>query len=869
MKTIKLTALASAIIAATTVAPVSFGADAIEEVTVLGSRGAPRTVSDSPVPVDVISAADMSKTGSNDMLELLKGTVPAFNVHDNPISDAASMIRPANLRGLSADSTLILVNGKRRHRSSVIAFQGGGINDGAQGPDISVIPGVALKQVEILRDGAAAQYGSDAIAGVMNFVLKDDAEGGSFSVKTGEFYEGDGAATIFDGNIGLPLTDKGFVNLSFQLKNQDDTSRSVQRADAQALIDGGNDFVATPAQIWGMPKVDDDLTIFVNTGLELSNGAEAYAFGNYSERDIDGGFYYRNPNDRDGVFTYSIDSLGNNTPGVELTDEESEFQAADDYVARLLGGEDCPIVAISETGAGENPLTLGEDYIAADRYYDGASSNFADEDSIGEGCWAANEMYPGGYTPRFTGNIVDISITGGLRGEMNDINYDVSFSYGSSESEFGLNNTLNPSLGADSPRDFETGGYKQEEMSFNLDLQKQFGDTSVAGGLEWRDETFEINAGEEASYIRGSLAEQTPAFIYGSHGFPGFSDTAAGSFDRDNYAVYVDVENQVNADLLLGGALRYEDFSSFGSTTNYKLTAHYTIDDQLALRASHSTGFRAPTIGQANVINTQTTFDLNANLIQVQTVPGEGLGEAELQPEESTNWAIGLVFTGELFDLTVDAYQIDVDDRIAISPSDVVSSEQLESLEAFGIMSVAAGDEVSFFSNDFDTETRGLDIVATTGANLLGGSTEFSFAYNWNKTEVTRVRAEADNDKFAFKVRRLEEGLPEHRATVTMSQNWDKVSAFVRGNYYGEYFAVHADAGDWAKTVGSDYTIDAEASYMINDMFTITAGAQNIFDREAAKLQPADQAELGGVYYETSPFGINGGFYYLKGTYNF
>ncbi|MFW2422282.1 MAG: TonB-dependent receptor plug domain-containing protein [Porticoccaceae bacterium] len=836
MKTIKLTALASAIIAATTVAPVSFGAEAIEEVTVLGSRGAPRTVSDSPVPVDVISAADMSKTGSNDMLELLKGTVPAFNVHDNPISDAASMIRPANLRGLSADSTLILVNGKRRHRSSVIAFQGGGINDGAQGPDISVIPGVALKQVEILRDGAAAQYGSDAIAGVMNFVLKDDADGGSFSVKTGEFYEGDGAATIYDGNIGLPLTDKGFVNLSFQLKNQDDTSRSVQRGDAQALIDADNEFVATPAQIWGMPKVDDDLTIFVNTGLELSNGAEAYAFGNYSERDIDGGFYYRNPNDRDGVFTYTND---NGTP--DNTD--------DDFTARLVGqldtaGEDCPTDLV--------PLADGSDL-------DGLDAN----------CWVANEMYPGGYTPRFTGNIVDTSITGGLRGEMNDINYDVSFSYGSSESEFGLNNTLNPSLGPDSPRDFETGGYKQEEMSFNLDLQKQFGDTSVAGGFEWRDETFEITAGEEASYIRGPLADQTPAFIYGSHGFPGFSDTAAGSFDRDNYAVYVDVENQVNADLLLGGALRYEDFSSFGSTTNYKLTAHYTIDDQLALRASHSTGFRAPTIGQANVINTQTTFDLNANLIQVQTVPGEGLGEAELQPEESTNWAIGLVFTGELFDLTVDAYQIDVDDRIAISPSDVVSSEQLESLEAFGIMSVAAGDEVSFFSNDFDTETRGLDIVATTGANLLGGSTEFSFAYNWNKTEVTRVRAEADNDRFAFKVRRLEEGLPEHRATFTMSQNWDKVSAFVRGNYYGEYFAVHADAGDWAKTVGSDYTIDAEASYMINDMFTVTAGAQNIFDRDAAKLQPSDQTILGGVYYETSPFGINGGFYYLKGTYNF
>ena len=820
MKTIKLTALASAIIAATTVAPVSFGADAIEEVTVLGSRGAPRTVSDSPVPVDVISAADMSKTGSNDMLELLKGTVPAFNVHDNPISDAASMIRPANLRGLSADSTLILVNGKRRHRSSVIAFQGAGINDGAQGPDISVIPGVALKQVEILRDGAAAQYGSDAIAGVMNFVLKDDAEGGSLSVKTGEFYEGDGAATIYDGNIGLPLTDAGFVNISFQYKNQDDTSRSVQRADAQALIDAGNTDVPVPAMIWGMPKVDDDLTVFVNTGLDLGNGAEAYAFGNYSERDIDGGFYYRNPNDRGGVFT---DSDGERLIG-------------------SLNGEDCAAVygdgTIQDDGSDLTAIIANEN------------------------CWVANEMYPGGYTPRFTGNIVDTSITAGTRGVKNDINYDVSFSVGLSESDFGLNNTLNPSLGPDSPSDFRTGSYSQLEKGFNLDLQKQFGNTSVAGGYEWREETFEITAGDEASWAQGELAEQ--GFNVGSHGFPGFTASSAGTFDRRNYAVYVDVESQVSNELLLGGALRYEDFSSFGSTTNYKLTAHYTISDQIALRASHSTGFRAPTMGQANVVNTQTTFNETAELIQVQTLPAEFLGGEVLQPEESESWAAGLVFTGELFDLTIDAYQIEVTDRVALTPPQDISSAQQTALENANI---PVPDMVNFFANDFDTETKGLDIVATTDAELFNGSTVFSLAYNYNKTEVVDA-GELTSD---FKVRRLEEGLPNHRATFTMSQNWDNLSAFVRGNYYGEYYAVHADSsgGGFDKDAGSAVTFDAEASYMINSNFTVTAGAQNIFDQDAEKL-PADvSADVGGVYYETSPFGINGGFYYLKGTYNF
>jgi iron complex outermembrane receptor protein len=191
--------------------------DDIEKIAIVGSRAAPRSVDDSPVPVDIMGSEELARNGSSDMLDMLQASVPSFNVRAQPISDAATMIRPVNLRGLSSDSTLIRVNGKRRHRASVIAFQGGGVNDGAQGPDISIIPSVALQQVEVLRDGAAAQYGSDAIAGVMNFALKTNSSGGSLSVKTGEYFEGDGSQMIVDGNIGLPLTDQGFINASFQL----------------------------------------------------------------------------------------------------------------------------------------------------------------------------------------------------------------------------------------------------------------------------------------------------------------------------------------------------------------------------------------------------------------------------------------------------------------------------------------------------------------------------------------------------------------------------------------------------------------------------------------------------------------------------
>jgi iron complex outermembrane receptor protein len=278
----------------------------VEKIVVVGSRGAPRSVNDSPVPIDLIGGDELERGGNTDMLELIKGSVPSFNVHTNPISDAASLVKPANLRGLSSDSTLILVNGKRRHRASVIAMLGGGINDGAQGPDISVIPSSALKQVEVLRDGAAAQYGSDAIAGVMNFVLKDDSDGGHLTARYGSFYEGDGDTVEISGNIGMELTKDGFANVSFQYKNADATSRSEQRPDAAGFIAAGVPDVpgnGGPAQVWGSPEVNDDITVFANFGLDLGNNNEAYMFGNFSERDIRGGFYYRNPHNRGGVYS--------------------------------------------------------------------------------------------------------------------------------------------------------------------------------------------------------------------------------------------------------------------------------------------------------------------------------------------------------------------------------------------------------------------------------------------------------------------------------------------------------------------------------------------------------------------------------------
>jgi len=831
----------------------------IERIAVVGSRSAPRSVAESPVPIDIIGGDELGKNASTDMLDMLVGAIPSLNARTQPISDAASLIRPVNLRGLPSDSSLVLLNGKRRHRASVIAFQGGGINDGAQGPDISVIPGVALKQVEVLRDGAAAQYGSDAIAGVMNFVLKDDSDGGSISVRHGAYYEGDGDATIVDGNVGLPFTKDGFVNLSFQLKNADATSRSVQRPDAQGIADAGNTSIQSPAQIWGNPEIKDDVTFFGNVGLDLGDDKEFYMFGNYSERDVTGGFYYRNPHNRGNVF--SID--------------DGETLLVGDVGLATTGVPSCSW----SNATADNPLTPSNVSANVPNVLATADYQAMVADA---NCFSMNQIMPGGYTPQFGGNITDTSLTIGTKGDINDgflkgWYFDISGSVGRNESAYNLKNTLNPSLGLDTPVDFDTGRYTQMEKTFNFDLVKGIEagleePVNVAMGVEWREESFEITPGEEASWKAGAYADQ--GFNIGSHGFKGFGPESQGRNDRRNIAAYVDVEAQLTENLLVGTALRYEDFTSFGNTTNYKLTAQYNVNDEISLRASHSTGFRAPTVGQANVTNTQTSI-IMGELIQTFLAPPTNAlsafyGGEELTPEESKSYAFGGVYQYGDFFFTLDYYNIEVTDRLAQSSQISVEAADHAALEALGVTNPELISAVSYFTNDFDTTTQGVDVVANYTMEMLGGDTLLSLAYNWNETTVDDFNPETTN---AGKIRLLEEGTPEHRATFTISQSWENVTSFVRVNYFGEYFAVHADDacpdGCWNEVGDSAVTVDAEVSYFLNDSIILSAGANNLFDQKAHKLPESSYGVLGGKYYENGAFDYNGGSYYVKATYNF
>lgn len=811
----------------------------VEKIAVVGTRAAPRSIADSPVPVDIIGGDELMKSGSSDMLNMLTTTIPSLNVQTTPISDAATLIRPVNLRGLSSDSTLVLLNGKRRHRASVITFLGGGLNDGAQGPDISVIPGIALKQVEVLRDGAAAQYGSDAIAGVINFVLKDNADGGSIEVKQGEFFAGDGTSTEIAANVGMPLTDNGFFNVSMQYKNVDPTSRSVQRADAAALAAQGNPFIAPITQVWGSPKIKDDITLFANAGLDLGNDREAYIFGNYSERDVTGGFYYRNPHTRGGVFS--------NDGGQTLE------------VIDTTGSGNCSNVSLFD---GTRKLNHNE--------------ITARVNALPANCFTFFSMFPGGFTPNFGGNITDTSLTAGTKGEFKSgfaqgVFYDFSASVGRNESAFNIINTVNASLGPNTPTDFEAGKYIQLEKNFTADFIKYVNmglhnDVAVAGGLQWTEETFEIVAGEVASWEIGPYVSQ---LTNGSNGFPGFQPDDAGVNTRRNYAAYVDAEAEFTDNLLMAAALRFEDYDSFGSTTNYKITGQYRLNDDWALRGSHSTGFRAPTVGQANVRNVRTAIfegELQDVALLPPTHPVSLLkGGKELTPEESRSYTLGLVYSGSGFFFTADLFRIEVDDRISQSTEFDVSQTDRDVLRAAGVRGVESLSKVTFLTNDFDTVTTGLDLVANYSTSILNGRSTFSLAYNWTDTEVKRF-TEVTGD---FKVSRLEKDLPDHRATLTWNQQWQDIDMFVRSNYYGSFQGVHADDPDLTGKGSSKVTFDVELAYHWNDSFTVAVGAQNLFDTKPERLPQWMSDILGAKYFETSPMGINGGYYYLKGVYRF
>ncbi len=840
--------------------------NAIEQIAVVGSRSSPRTVVSSPVPIDIISAAQFSQQGDTDVLSMLSNLVPSLNVNDQSINDAASLVRPANLRGMASDHTLILVNGKRRHRSAAITFLGGGLSDGAQGPDVSVLPASAIRQVEVLRDGAAAQYGSDAIAGVINFVLNDANSGGSVAIRGGQFFQGDGEDFQLQANVGLPLGDEGFTNISAEFRQRNATNRAAQRADAQALIDAGNTFVQDPAQYWGTLDVDGDVKVAINAGTELTDRAQWYAFSNYARREIEGGFYFRHPHTRRGVFAAQPDGDG-----------ETRLLVGD--LDGLNSGIACPDIFITDGNVLDDP-----DYL---RIADNSTA-------LGQNCFAFNEILPGGFAPRFGGRVEDAALSTGIKGYTStDWAYDLSASLGYSNIDYLISNTINPSLGPDSPTSFSPGGARQVERSINLDVRK-FVDgimaepIHVAAGIEWRKESYHQKAGELSSYEVGFLALEpnsglSQGFSVGSNGFPGYTPQSSGDWSRTNWAVYLDVETYLNDSYLMGAALRYEHFNDFGATFEGKLTARYELSDELSVRSSISTGFKAPTVGQSNVINVTTAFSARGLEDQATLPPTNPIsiqvGATPLRPEESVNKSLGLVYYWHdgLF-ATLDYFHITLHDRISTTSAIQLTQDDVSALIAQGIPSNQIFESAKFFTNDFDTTTQGIDVVVNYEFEMGTIQNTLSGSFNWTHTNVDRVtlypriapngEVELVSNLTDSRIRMLEENLPDYRVVLALTQTYGDFSALWRVRYFSEFYEDHLDASAGLDIIGSEeVVVDIELAYQLSEQWRLAFGAQNLFDNRPSTNPFVDVA--GARYPPTSPLGMNGGYYYAQVKYAF
>ena len=811
----------------------SQAAIALEGLVTVGSRARPRAVTASPVPVDAIASADFVNQGDTDLSSLLRNIAPSYNVNIQPIADAATISRPANLRNLAPDHTLVLVNGKRRHRAAAIAWFGNGVADGAQGPDIAVVPAIALRQVEILRDGASAQYGSDAIAGVMNFQLRDDRSGGSFEARMGSYpIAGDGQSYTVAGNVGLPLGETGFANFSAEYGNAGPTSRSVQRDDARRLVMAGNSAVATPAQVWGSPDIADNVKLWGNFGAFLGDAVQLYGHGNYAARTVVGGFYFRNPNERQAIYS---------------NDQGRTLLIADMLDARdgvLDGSAACPEVRI--VGGVPDPVAFAK----------------VKEDP---NCFSFQEILPGGYTPQFGADLLDGSVTAGLKGETGfGLHWDASASFGSNRLDFFIDQTTNASLGPDTPLSFDLGSYQQQELNFHADLSYRINDmVNLAGGGEWRDERFEIIGGQRESWEFGPLAAQ--GFRAASDGFPGFGPLSVGDWSRSNYAFYGDAEMRDPDDdrWTLGGALRFEDFSDFGVTVNGKLAGRYSLTGAVGVRGSVSTGFRAPTPGQQNAFNVTTEFDREINApVNKATIASTSAvarlrGGKQLQPEESLNIALGAVLELGSLNLTADYFRIAVTQRISLTQDFRLDPAEVEQLLAEGIASAANVRDFRFFTNDFDTRTQGVDVVATYEPAAFDGATVFTLLFNHTDTKVTKW---SDAVIDARRIRELQEALPRTRWSLSASHAPEPWRFLARLNYYGGWY----DSED-VRFYDGDPTVDLEAAYALSESTSFALGGQNVLN-QFPDLNPT-AGLVGNPYSEYTPYGFNGAFFYVRMNY--
>lgn len=782
----------SSFIAGSAAAAEAADASTIDEVVVTGTRDAARTQFTSLAPVDVLSEAAVKASVSPALGDSLAAIVPSFNVQKLPTSDGLQFVRPATLRNLSPDQTLVMLNGKRFHRSAFLGSRG------AQAPDLAQIAPFAVQHIEVLRDGASAQYGSDAIAGVINIIL-NDAPGFSVFGQGSEYYEGDGRTYRLGGRAGFAVGDGGHISATAEWSQGDFTSRSRQRQDAIDFQKANPTIkVDSPVQRWGNPDLET-FNLVLDAAIPLGS-VEAYGFGTYAKTDGINDINWRNPAANPAI--YKITPV---FPGFDL-----------------------------------------------------------------------NKIYPGGFTPREGIDAKDFQTVAGVRQQTGEaFTWDLSASYGRNETGFSLENSINASLGPASPTSFNLGLLTQTEFNLNadavyrLDIGGLAEPVNIAFGVERRLETYKIETGDPASYAVGPGA--AAGLAPNSNGFPGYNPQQAGEWKQESYAGYVDVESQITEQWSLGGALRYEDFSEFGDTLNGKIATRFAFTPDLAVRASFSTGFRAPTPGQLN--STSTSQGLDTVTLQLFTAGrlsplnpvAAFLGAKPLEPEESETLTGGVVWRTDFgFSGSVDIYQIDVNKRFSTSPSVTVTPAIRAQLVKLGVAGAEAFTSVSWFTNDFDTRTKGIDIVGSYRRAVGPGDLTLTGAYNYNKTTVTSgALAASATQKLLF-----EQARPKQNLTGSATYGFGPFELMGRVRYYGKWTDSTGNAtGDIFQEFGGITLVDVSATYQATDNIKIRVGAENVFDTYPDEA--VFQASRGLVYSRNAPYDTNGGQYYVRFEANF
>ncbi len=785
------------------------GGEILSTIVVVGSRSPKRTATDTPVAIDIIDMQEIiTKSGKVEINELLQYTAPSFNANKQSGSDGADHIDPATLRGLGPDQTLVLINGKRRHSSSLINLFGTR-GRGNSGTDLNAIPASAIKRIEILRDGAAAQYGSDAIAGVINIVLKNNVNKltgsisyGAYNTNAkGDFPNGtpntdgnrldtnndgnrladdksfDGGSVKITANYGAEIGEDGFINFTTEYISKNKTLRpgfDFRRGFGEAAIDGFN--------------------FFANTVIPISKKTEFYAFGGRNYRDTDAFAFTRN------------------------------------------GGER-----------------------------------------------VVSEIFPNGFTPRITSNIIDNSVSAGIRTETSDNwKIDINNTWGKNNFHYFIQGTLNASLLASSPTDFDAGGHSLSQNTLSLDFSKYYPNTlkglNIAFGAEYRTENFIIFAGEEGSYatydingrpIIDPATQVQPIFTDpdsgattprpgGSQGFPGYSPANEVDRSRSNISIYTDAEFDITDSFLLGAAARFEDYSDFGSTINGKLSFRIKATDDINIRGSVSTGFRAPSLAQIYYNLRFTDFQggtASETLLSANNSPvTASFGIEALQEETAINAAIGTTASFGKFTATIDGYFINVKDRIVLTGT-------------FAAPQIPNVNEAQFFANGVDTETVGLDIILSWKESYNFGNLSATLAGNVNNMYIKSVNTDLDESIFFGEREKafLLASAPESKFSFNANYSKDKFNAGIGLTRFSEIVLI--DFADTKDIYGAKITADLNLGYKLSDAFKLTIGGNNITN-EYPDQQNDGETEAGG-YWDAVQMGFGGAYYYARLDFNF